>query len=82
MNKDTMKRVREAQKYKRMAVKALFPEKVAGHIDVIENELRKMVMEIIGEMVTEEMKSKCDSMSENKSSAEYKSTKTAKIEIS
>ena len=82
MNKDTMKRVREAQKYKRMAVKALFPEKVAGHIDVIENELREMVMEIISDMVTEEMKSKCDSMSENKSSTEYKSTKTAKIEIS
>ncbi|RDU21962.1 hypothetical protein [Anaerosacchariphilus polymeriproducens] len=45
MNKDMIRRLQEAKKYEWMAVKALFPESATAHIEVIEKELKEMLME-------------------------------------
>lgn len=51
MNKERLERLKEAAKYQKMAVRALLPERAAEHIEVIEKELQKMVMECVADMV-------------------------------
>ncbi|MCR4585600.1 MAG: hypothetical protein K5686_07740 [Lachnospiraceae bacterium] len=59
-------RLKEAAEYQKKAIRALFPERVLKHIDVIGNEIKLMVAEC---METEEKKPE-------------KKAKTGKIEIS
>ena len=47
MNKEMAKRIREAAKYKKLAVRALFPESATEHLDVMEKEMTAMVMEFL-----------------------------------
>lgn len=42
-------RLCEAARYQELAVKALFPERMAGHLEVIGRELKAMVMESVEE---------------------------------
>ena len=53
MNKEMMQRLRTAGKYQRKAFRALFPENVGGHLDVIENEVKAMFMDFAFEMIKE-----------------------------
>ncbi|MFA9377876.1 MAG: hypothetical protein ACERKZ_14140 [Lachnotalea sp.] len=64
MNKDVMDKIREARKYQNMAVRALFPEKVVGHLEVIEEELKAMLKEVVVEVVKQETKKQNDRDSE------------------
>ena len=56
MNSDTFDRMKEAGKYQKMALRALFPEQAAGHLDVIEGELKAMMKELVMDMVKQEVK--------------------------
>lgn len=45
MDMERMNRLVEAKKYQEKAIKALFPEPMQGHIEVIQKEIRGMVQE-------------------------------------
>lgn len=53
MSKEMMHRMKKAGEYQREAIRALFPEKVSGHLDVIEKEIKMMLLEIAEEVVKE-----------------------------
>ena len=53
MNKEMMKRLRTAGKYQKKALRALFPEEMSGHLDVIEGEVKAMFMDLAFEMIKE-----------------------------
>ena len=46
MNKEILHRMKIAGEYQRKAIRALFPEELDSYLDVIENELKMMVMEV------------------------------------
>lgn len=50
MNKEILRRVKTAGEYQKKAIRALLPEKVNGHLDAIEKELKIMVREMAAEM--------------------------------
>jgi len=45
MNREMSERMKIAGEYQRKAVRALFPEQMGEHLDVIERELKMMVIE-------------------------------------
>lgn len=45
MDREMKARIEEAKRYQKLALRALLPDSVAGHMDVIEKEIRAMVME-------------------------------------
>ena len=45
MNKELIKRLKNAGKYQKMAIKELFPKETSAHLEVIERELKAMVTE-------------------------------------
>ncbi len=53
MSKEMLHRMKMAGEYQRKAIHALLPEKVGGHLDVIEKEIKIMVMEIAADVVKE-----------------------------
>lgn len=57
MNKEMLHRMKVAGEYQRKAIRALFPEKMGEHLDVIEKELKMMVMEAALELLKEYNKS-------------------------
>ena len=59
-------RLKEAAEYQKKAIRALFPERMLKHIDVIGNEIKLMVAECM----------------ENPESENEKKPKTGKIDIS
>lgn len=46
MNKEMLHRIKTAGEYQRKAIRALFPEEMAEHLDAIEKEVKRMVMEV------------------------------------
>ena len=54
MNKEMMQRIKMAGDYQRKAIRALFPEEMGEHLDVIEKEIKAMVMGIVVEIVKEQ----------------------------
>jgi len=46
-------RMKIAGEYQRKAIRALFPESMGEHLDVIEKELKMMVMEVATELLKE-----------------------------
>lgn len=58
MDNETFERVKTAVKYQKMAVNALFPDSVTVHLDVIENEFKKMLKETFMEPESSEESSK------------------------
>lgn len=59
MSKEMFRRLKTAGEYQRKAIYALFPEKISGHLDVIERELKMIAAEIAADVVKEYRK--CDS---------------------
>lgn len=53
MNKEMIDRMKTAGEYQRKAIRALFPEEMGQHLDVIERELKMMVMEAAAELLKE-----------------------------
>ena len=53
MDREMMQRLKTAGEYQKKAIRALFPEKMAKHLDVIENELKWMAAEALAELVKE-----------------------------
>lgn len=53
MNKEMIHRMKIAGEYQRKAIHALFPEGMGEHLDVIEKEMKMMVMEIAAELLKE-----------------------------
>ena len=45
MNKELIRRIKNASKYQKMAIKELFPAETNAHLEVIERELKAMVTE-------------------------------------
>ena len=78
MNKEMMKRLRTAGNYQRKALRALFPEEVSSHLDVIEGELKEMFKDLAFEMIKEYKN--MDDKEENMESDKTDST-TKKVEI-
>ena len=56
MNKDMLNRLRTAASYQKKAVLALLPESTAGHLEVIGQEMKQMLLEIGSGFVQEIMK--------------------------
>lgn len=61
MDREMINRMKEAAKYQKMAIRALFPEQAAEHLDVIEGELKAMFHELVMDAVKQEMKKKFES---------------------
>lgn len=61
MNKELLGRLELAGQYQKKAIRALFPEEMEEHIEVIENELKEMFME----MAVERMKYRSAKTTEN-----------------
>lgn len=78
MNKETLQRLRKAKSYEMMAIKALFPEQAAGHLDVIEKEIKSMLMEYMVDILKSEKSETAEQANERKSK-ENKSVKKVKI---
>lgn len=51
MNKEMLHRLKTAGDYQKKAVRALLPEEMGGHLDVIEKEVKMMAVEIIAELL-------------------------------
>ena len=52
-NIEMMKRVKEAAGYQRKAIRALMPERMGKHMDVIENEIKLMLTEAAFDILKE-----------------------------
>ena len=76
MNKEMMRRLRTAGNYQRKALRALFPEEVSSHLDVIEGELKEMFKEIALEMVME-----CRKDDSENCESQAKTSKTKKVDV-
>jgi len=57
MNREMINRMKTAGEYQKKAIRALLPERMGGHLDVIENEIKMMAMEIMADMMRECRKS-------------------------
>ena len=53
MKSETIQRLIQAKKYQKMALRALLPEKAAGHLDIIERACRALLLDCLKEMGTE-----------------------------
>lgn len=53
MNKEMIQRMKIAGEYQKKAIHALFPEEMGEHLDVIEKELKMIVMEVATELMKE-----------------------------
>lgn len=51
MNKEILNRMKTAGEYQRKAIRALFPEKMGEHLDVIEKEMKIMITEAAAELL-------------------------------
>jgi hypothetical protein len=79
MNRETISRLRKAGEYEKMAIKALFPEKAAKHIEVIEKELHAMVMEMVVDAIKYEKENKNENCDSN--TKEEKNSRVKKVNI-
>lgn len=50
MSSEMVRRLKVAGDYQRKAIKALFPEEMSGHMDVIEREVKAMLVELAMEI--------------------------------
>lgn len=77
MNKEMIDRLRTAGQYQKKAIRALFPETMNGHLEIIEKELKSMFMEAAIELMKE---CKTDNKTEEDNSRESTS-RTRKVTI-
>ena len=77
MNKEMLHRIKMAGEYQRKAIRALFPDEMGKHLDVIETEMKMMVMEVATELLKN--CNKCDACRDGQS---YEQTsKVKKVDI-
>lgn len=73
MNKEMLHRMKTAGEYQQKAVRALFSKEVIGHLDVIEKEVKAMVLEVLAEMVKDcDKNNKCEETQSHEKSSEIK----------
>ena len=63
MTREHMQRVKTAMEYQKKAIRALLPENMEGHLNVIENEVRAMVFDLAASMIRDVRESdlfRCD----------------------
>ena len=77
-NVEMINRLRTAAGYQRQALRALFPESMGNHIEVIENEISAMMMESLMGVITGCTKSPEPTEAGSKSSG---SEKVKKVDI-
>lgn len=53
MNREMTERLRIAGEYQKKAIRALFPEKMNDHLDVIEREVKTMFLELMADWIKE-----------------------------
>ena len=51
MNREMLHRLKTAGEYQKKAIMALLPESMERHLDVIEKEIKMMVMEVAAELL-------------------------------
>ena len=77
MNKEMLHRMKIAGEYQKKAVRALFPEEMDEHFQVIEKEIKMMVMEIAAEWIK-----KCQDSDSGKNPQENEeTTRVKKVDI-
>ncbi len=77
MNREMYSRIKTAAEYQKKAIRALFPQKVSGHLDAIEKEIKMMAAEIISDLVSKDRKDDhCQEADDNKQTFKVK-----KVEI-
>ena len=81
MNKEMMNRMREARKYQKMAIRALMPERMAEHVDVIEHEVKAMVRETIIDVVKDRVWDNLNEKSQETTASQEKESKVKKVTI-
>lgn len=70
-------RVKTAGEYQKKAIRALFPDEMKEHLDVIEKEIKSMVMETAAEM----MKDRSPNRTDETVAKETKKAKVKKVDI-
>ena len=81
MNKEMMRRIKEARKYQKMAIRALMPERMAEHVDVIEHEVKAMVRETIIDVVKDRVWDNFNEKSQETTASQEKELKVKKVTI-
>ena len=77
MNKEMLHRIKIAGEYQRKAIRALFPEEMGGHLELIEKEVKMMVKEVAAELLKE-----CNGSDACKDGQNYEQTsKVKKVDI-
>ncbi len=76
MSKEMLRRMKTAGEYQKKAVRALFPERMAGHLDVIENEIRMMLLEAVADVMKE-----CRKQEDEEEQACEKTSGVKKVDI-
>ncbi len=61
MNSEMISRLKTAAGYQKKAIRALLPEGMEGHLDVIENEIRSMFAEAVTRIVADHATGECKS---------------------
>lgn len=61
MNKEMLGRIKTAAGFQRQAIRALLPEGMEGHLDVIEGELKAMFAEAVTKVMAEYATGECKS---------------------
>lgn len=61
MNKEMLGRIKTAAGFQRQAIRALLPEGMEGHLDVIEGEIKAMFAEAVTKVMTEHAAGECKS---------------------
>ena len=77
MNKEMINRVKTAGEYQKKAIRALFPEEMGEHLDVIEKELKVMAMEMMAEL----LKGCMESGVFNEQPSQEQASKVKKVDI-
>lgn len=73
MNKEMLHRMKTAGEYQKKAIRALLPEKMGGHLDVIEKEIKMMVVELAADALKEcKKKDACEETQESEQSSNVK----------
>ena len=72
MSSEMVRRLKVAGDYQRKAIKALFPEEMSGHMDVIEREVKAMLVELAMEIIRDQKVT---------SEKEQENNKTKKVDI-
>lgn len=72
MNREMIKRLKVAGDYQKKAIRALFPEEMSGHLEVIEKEVKAMFMELAMEIIRDQKVT---------SEKEQENNKTKKVDI-